>query len=131
MKKFSKGQSSKDQIIKLISAAFTLGKSNRNEDAYFISDRGFGVADGVSGWIDYGFSSEAFSNELMSNCKSHVDRLLKSKDNFNKVKRKCSFVSLEALAVDESDDEIDADLSVCSKKEDQNSTESSHSKASN
>ena len=47
MNKFSKGQSSKDQIIKLISAAFTLGKSNTNEDAYFISDRGFGVADGV------------------------------------------------------------------------------------
>ena len=35
-------------------------------------DRGFGVADGVSGWIDFGFSSEAFSHELMDNCKKEI-----------------------------------------------------------
>lgn len=31
------------------------------EDNCFITERGFGVADGVSGWQDYGFSSRAFS----------------------------------------------------------------------
>jgi len=43
----------------LISAAHCQGKKeNQCEDAYFISDRGFGVSDGVSGWNDYGFSSD-------------------------------------------------------------------------
>ena len=36
------------------SAGYSISKSDNNEDAYFISERGFGVADGVSGWNDYG-----------------------------------------------------------------------------
>lgn len=36
------------------------------EDAYFIQERAFGVSDGVSGWNDYGFSSDQFSLQLMS-----------------------------------------------------------------
>ena len=56
--------------LKIISSAFSVGKSETNEDAYFIAERGFGIADGVSGWVDFGFSSEAFSNELMNNCKA-------------------------------------------------------------
>lgn len=65
--------------MKLISGAFKLGKIQDScEDAYFITDRGFGVADGVSGWNDYGFSSMAFSNMLMDNCKKEIeDHLVK------------------------------------------------------
>mgnify|MGYP000952165806 CR=1 FL=1 len=44
-----------------------------SEDAFFISERGFGIADGVSGWNDYGFSSSAFSTEMMKNCKSELE----------------------------------------------------------
>jgi hypothetical protein len=43
----------------LIQGAYCQGKQpNQCEDAYFISDRAFGVSDGVSGWNDYGFSSD-------------------------------------------------------------------------
>ena len=59
--------------FKIVSAAYTIGKSDTNEDAFFFTDRGFGIADGVSGWQDFGISSEAFSNELMSNCKSEIE----------------------------------------------------------
>jgi len=62
-------RSNADQL-ELVTAGFALGKTKETcEDAYFVSDRSFGIADGVSGWNDYGFSSAAFSNELMSNCK--------------------------------------------------------------
>ena len=44
--------------IKIVTGAHKVGKHPDScEDAYFISDRGFGVSDGVSGWNDYGFSS--------------------------------------------------------------------------
>ncbi len=43
----------------LIHGAHRVGKAvDKCEDAYFISDRAFGVSDGVSGWNDYGFSSD-------------------------------------------------------------------------
>lgn len=50
--------------LKIISAAHSLCKASSDvcEDAFFITERGFGVADGVSGWNDYGFSSSAFSH---------------------------------------------------------------------
>ena len=60
--------------LSIISAAHSIGKSKTNEDAFFISDRGFGVSDGVSGWNDFGLSSEAFSNELMENCKLEIEK---------------------------------------------------------
>jgi hypothetical protein len=34
------------------------------------------VADGVSGWNDYGFSSSMFSNQLMENCKTELEEFL-------------------------------------------------------
>ena len=53
----------------IVSGAHTIGKTETsNEDAFFISDRSFGIADGVSGWADMGFSSQAFSRQLMKNC---------------------------------------------------------------
>lgn len=55
--------------LKIKTAGYSIGKQpNNNEDAFFVSERGFGVADGVSGWQDYGFSSHAFSNQLMELC---------------------------------------------------------------
>lgn len=52
-----------------------MGKSEDScEDAYFISEEGFGVADGVSGWNDYGFSSKGFATELMDNCRGVLER---------------------------------------------------------
>ena len=58
--------------LAIVSGAHTIGKSEQNEDAYFLTERAFGVADGVSGWMDFGFSSEAFSNELMNFCKQEI-----------------------------------------------------------
>ncbi len=53
-----------------------VGKSEHSscEDAYFISEKGFGVADGVSGWNDYGFSSKGFATDLMHNCREVLER---------------------------------------------------------
>lgn len=49
--------------MRIVTGAFKLGKvPDQCEDAFFITDRGFGVADGVSGWNDYGFSSSLFAN---------------------------------------------------------------------
>jgi hypothetical protein len=49
----------------LISGAYQISKQNKSkfecEDAFFISEKGFGVSDGVSGWNSYGFSSKDFS----------------------------------------------------------------------
>jgi serine/threonine protein phosphatase PrpC len=48
--------------MSIVTGAFKMGKTPFScEDAYFIHPRGFGVADGVSGWNDYGFSSSMFS----------------------------------------------------------------------
>lgn len=43
--------------LKIVCGGFTQGKNDTCEDAFFVSDRSFGVADGVSGWNDFGFSS--------------------------------------------------------------------------
>jgi serine/threonine protein phosphatase PrpC len=44
-------------------------------------ERGFGVADGVSGWNDYGLSSSAFSTQLMAFAKEEIDKSLKEGGN--------------------------------------------------
>lgn len=60
--------------IAIVTGAYQVGKVPTScEDAYFISERGFGVADGVSGWNDYGFSSSLFATQLMDNCKAEID----------------------------------------------------------
>lgn len=49
--------------LKIVSGAYQIGKNPDScEDAYFVTNRGFGISDGVSGWNDYGFSSMAFSH---------------------------------------------------------------------
>jgi serine/threonine protein phosphatase PrpC len=63
--------------IKIITGGYQVGKlPDSCEDAFFITERGFGVADGVSGWNDYGFSSSAFANQLMDYCKKEVEDFL-------------------------------------------------------
>ena len=60
--------------MKIKSAGYSIGKQPDNcEDAFFVSERGFGVADGVSGWNDFGFSSHAFSTQLMYHCQEEVE----------------------------------------------------------
>lgn len=60
--------------LSIISRGFSIGKTTEsNEDAFFVSDRSFGIADGVSGWVDFGFSSRAFSNQLMDSCKTEIE----------------------------------------------------------
>ena len=78
-------QHPKDHVspLKIVSGAHTIGKNEHNEDAYFIMDRGFGVADGVGAWLEFGFSSAAFSNELMNNCAKEIDMF--EKNSFQKV----------------------------------------------
>jgi hypothetical protein len=53
------------QKLILVSGGHQIGKINERhpkcEDAYFITENAFGVSDGVSGWNDYGFSSDEFS----------------------------------------------------------------------
>ena len=53
------------------SFCISVGKSAElNEDAYFISEKALGVADGIGGVLtDFGVSSKQFSSELMSTCK--------------------------------------------------------------
>ena len=59
----------KSKVLQVKSAGYSIGKQPDNcEDAFFVCERGFGVADGVSGWNDYGFSSHAFSSQLMDFC---------------------------------------------------------------
>jgi serine/threonine protein phosphatase PrpC len=88
-----------------VTGAYQIGKHPDScEDAFFISDRGFGVADGVSGWNDYGFSSSLFSNQLMSFCNEEIKTYIieekntqKSKKSFSKLKKSASYLSMENL----------------------------------
>jgi hypothetical protein len=61
----------------LIQGASVKGKApHQCEDAYFIQDRSFGVSDGVSGWNDYGFSSDQFSIQLMYYSKQIIEKCI-------------------------------------------------------
>lgn len=72
-------QASKEAPFILVQGASVIGKmTNQCEDAYFISERGFGVSDGVSGWNDYGFSSDQFSLQLMFNSKMIIEKAINS-----------------------------------------------------
>ena len=69
------------QNLILVSGGHQIGKiSERHpkcEDAYFITENAFGISDGVSGWNDYGFSSDEFSKQLMQNAKILIEKKLK------------------------------------------------------
>jgi serine/threonine protein phosphatase PrpC len=95
-----------------VTGAYQIGKHPDScEDAYFISDRGFGVADGVSGWNDYGFSSSLFSNQLMSFSNEEIKNYIeeaknnqKSKKSFSKLKKSSSYLSMENLDLNEEEE---------------------------
>ena len=71
-----------DPDIKIVTGGYQIGKTPDScEDAYFITDRGFGVADGVSGWNDYGFSSSLFATQIMQNCKDEIESYLLEERN--------------------------------------------------
>lgn len=85
---------------------------NQCEDAYFILDRAFGVSDGVSGWNDYGFSSDQFSLQLMSFSQKGIEHYIKNimagkgkKQKKKGMKRSQSFLSMDNLDISEDDDE--------------------------
>ena len=52
-------------------------RGTKGEDAYFIHSRALGVADGVSGWYQYGIDSAAFSKQLMTSCEKSILTQLK------------------------------------------------------
>jgi len=72
----------KQKGISLVSAGYSLAKKETGlcEDAFFVSSRGFGVSDGVSGWRKYGFSSADFSSELMNWAQIYMDNSFNSTD---------------------------------------------------
>ncbi len=49
------------------------------EDAFFINSRAVGVSDGVGSWQKYGMTASAFANELMNNCNSVIEDMVKQK----------------------------------------------------
>ena len=53
-------------------------KKGEGEDAYFISECGFGlgVADGVGGWSEHGVDAGEYSRELMQHAKDYVESTL-------------------------------------------------------
>lgn len=79
-----------------------------------MSERGFGVADGVSGWNDYGFSSHEFANQLMEFSRAELEKfdrmaeeMLDSKLKLKKSKK--SFVNLETLDDDDQSEKTEPD----------------------
>ena len=53
----------KDEYI-LVGDGFMIPKRDKlkSEDAFFVTERGAGVSDGVSSWSNYGIDSSQFSN---------------------------------------------------------------------
>jgi hypothetical protein len=62
-----------DQFI-FIGDAFQIPKNPKgpSEDAFFMTDIGVGVSDGVGSWSNYGIDSSLFSNTLMKECQKFI-----------------------------------------------------------
>ena len=97
------------------------------------------MADGVSGWNDFGFSSEAFSHELMDNCKKEIESFerqsaerMQGKTKYKKMRKRRSFMSLEQLDNDSDDEEEqpEEEQTMASKQEPLESRSDAISKAS-
>jgi len=54
-------------------------KGSKGEDAYFVTSRALGVADGVSGWYQYRIDAANFSRELMANCHKEIMNNMENK----------------------------------------------------
>ena len=82
-------------------------------------DRAFGVSDGVSGWNDYGFSSDQFSLQLMMYAKQMLEKYIKQgvKGKGSKqarsvtarggMKRNRSLLSMDNLDIEDENDDSD------------------------
>ena len=59
-----------DDHLIFIGEAHNIPKSTKagTEDAYFFTDKGVGVSDGVGGWNQYGIDCSLFSSTLMKEC---------------------------------------------------------------
>ena len=65
--------STKKKKYKFLFAANSIPRrGTKGEDAYFVTERALGVADGVSGWYQYGIDSADFSRQLMKNCEKET-----------------------------------------------------------
>ncbi|CDW86953.1 UNKNOWN [Stylonychia lemnae] len=66
-----------DQFI-FIGDGFQISKNQRgpSEDAFFITDIGAGVSDGVGSWTNYGIDCSLFSNTLMRECQKFIQRIV-------------------------------------------------------
>ena len=107
-------EETKNQPFILIQGADCIGKApHQCEDAYFMQDRSFGVSDGVSGWNDYGFSSDQFSLQLMYYSKQCIEKCIRggmakkgrrprpSPKSSGGMRKNRSFLSMDNLDVDE------------------------------
>lgn len=66
-----------DQFI-FIGESFQISKNPKgpSEDAFFITEIGAGVSDGVGSWGNYGIDSSLFSNALMRECQKFIQRVV-------------------------------------------------------
>jgi hypothetical protein len=73
-------------LFRFVSSSKTIGKSEGAcEDACLTTKRGLGVIDGVGDWVNYGFSSDKFANQLMRNCKRTILDL-QNQDDYTEIK---------------------------------------------
>eukprot|EP00347_Sterkiella_histriomuscorum_P001361 403372331 len=67
-----------DEKFIFIGDGYQISKNPRgpSEDAFFITEIGAGVSDGVGSWSNYGIDSSLFSNTLMRECQKFIQRVV-------------------------------------------------------
>jgi hypothetical protein len=67
-----------EEEIIFVGEAYSIAKnqSKGSEDAYFITDKGVGVSDGVGSWSKYGIDCALFSGTLMRECSKFISRII-------------------------------------------------------
>ncbi len=67
-----------DDTLVFIGHGFNIPKTLAapSEDAFFVTEKGVGVSDGVGGWSNYGINSSLFSGTLMKECQRFLTRLV-------------------------------------------------------
>jgi hypothetical protein len=103
--------------LKIVCGGFTIGKNDTCEDAFFTSERSFGVADGVSGWCDFGFSSQEFANQLMNFSKLEVETFdclpsvqSENKQEFKRLRKRGSYIDFDEGVTEEKTQASQMDL---------------------
>ena len=57
-------------------------KSASSEDAFFVTEKGVGISDGVGGWRNYGIDCSLFSSSLMKESQRYISRAC-ARDTFD------------------------------------------------